>query len=84
MTARGQGGPIQAHRARETGRVVEVWHADDLGDADEAGPWVTICVEHATSIHHATRALAVWHSANPTGWCEVCSEVEEEARAQED
>lgn len=65
-------GPIQSRKARETGRIVEVWRADDLGVEDEAGEWVTVCADHSTSIHHSTRKLAVYHSSNPLGWCEEC------------
>jgi hypothetical protein len=64
--------PVQSRRARQTGRVVEVWRDLDLGVEDEAGPWVTVCPEHGSSCHHATRALAVSWAAEPLTWCEPC------------
>ena len=64
--------PVQSRRARQTGRVVEVWRAAELGVEDPAGEWVTICVQHASSCHHATRALAVSWAAEPLTWCEDC------------
>jgi hypothetical protein len=51
---------------------VEVWHAADLGVEDDAGDWVTVCRDHGTDCHHATRALAVSWAAEPLTWCEEC------------
>jgi hypothetical protein len=65
-------GPLQSRRARQSGRIVEVWRAEDLGVHDEAGEWVTLCVEHGSDCHHATRALAVSWAAEPLMWCEPC------------
>lgn len=70
-------GPVQSRRARQTGRIVEVWRADQLGVQDEAGDWVTVCQPHATSIHHATRKVAVEWAAEPLTWCEDCQGEEE-------
>jgi hypothetical protein len=70
-------GPIQSRRARQSGRIVEVWRAEDLGVQDDAGDWVTVCVEHGTDCHHATRALAVSWAAEPLTWCETCQEEED-------
>jgi hypothetical protein len=68
--------PVQARRARQTGRVVEVWRDVDLGVEDEAGPWVTVCRDHASSCHHATRHLAVSWAAEPLTWCEPCQDAD--------
>jgi hypothetical protein len=71
-------GLVQSRRARQSGRIVEVWHADALGVHDEAGEWVTVCVEHGSSCHHETRAVAVSWAAEPLTWCEPCQQVEDE------
>lgn len=60
---------IQSHRCRLTGTVVDVVF-DSYADPDQ--PWETICVDHGTVCSHPTRALAVSHAADPTGWCEDC------------
>lgn len=67
-------GPVQSRQARQTGRTVEVWRATDLGVHDDAGEWVTVCTEHGSSCHHATRALALYMAAGPLTWCEDCQD----------
>lgn len=73
---RAEPGLVQRRVARQTGRVVEVWAADALGVEDEAGDWVTVCVEHGTDCHHETRRLAVGWAAEPRTWCEACQEID--------
>lgn len=62
-------------RARQTGTPVTVAHANDCGLelAPEYGlVWYTVCDAHGSCVGHSSRRLALWHAADPAGWCEEC------------
>lgn len=59
-------------RSRDTGTTVEVID-NRAGEFDLGGsPWITLCDDHGMYVGHPTRHLANYHSAMPSGWCEVC------------
>lgn len=69
-------GVRQVHFARSTGTLVVVVEALPANlDPGEHGEtkWYTICDDHNRLIGHSTLLLAQRHSADPLGWCEVCS-----------
>lgn len=59
---------------RQTGTMISVGRAEDLGVDPSAGPWATICEDHGLIVNHRTRALAESHAPDPLGWCEGCRE----------
>jgi hypothetical protein len=71
---------VQARHNRETGTEVGVY---DLGapraPVDPGGPedprWLTACETHGFNVAHYTRADAVSHAAQPSGWCLGCQNV---------
>jgi len=75
-------GLVATHKSRQTGRQVSVYDGKLSGDDIEGGRWQTVCEDHATIISHFTRQLAIWHSADPLGWCEECMKEKETGEAQ--
>jgi hypothetical protein len=58
----------------------EAW--DDDGNVTrwaKGDRWATFCNDHGTFCTHRTRKLAESHAAVPSGWCEDCAEIVEEA-----
>lgn len=77
----GRAGCVQLRRARENGVMVGVYYGPDAGmDSDCNEPWSTVCEEHGHIVAHDSLRLALFHSSNPTGWCETCQEI---AKARE-
>lgn len=70
-------GCVVQRKSRRTGRLIGLYNADQAGMDPEAGPWVTVCEEHATCVNHPTLALARSHLADPAGWCELCPDEPE-------
>lgn len=68
----GLAGCVQRHRARQTGTLVGVYHAEQAGLDPDGGPWVTVCEDHGSVINHETLAQAKSHATDPEGWCEDC------------
>lgn len=69
-------GCVVQRKSRETGLLVGLYNAEQAGMDPEAGPWVTVCEEHGQLVNHSTLKLAMWHLADPKGWCEVCNGTE--------
>ena len=63
---------MQARRNRQTGTIIWIGRAEEFDLEPTEGAWVTICEEHAWTIHHATKAVALAWAARPLEWCEVC------------
>jgi hypothetical protein len=59
-------------RARQTGRIVAVYDGEEAMLDTAGGRWQTVCEDHGFIVAHNTLALALSHSADPLGWCEVC------------
>lgn len=72
----GLAGCVVQRRSQKTGLLVGLYHSEQSSMDPAAGPWVTVCEQHATTCNHTTFALARSHLGDPTGWCEVCSGVE--------
>lgn len=70
----GRAGCIQIRIARTTGLPVGVYNGEQAGlcTANGTEPWSTMCEEHGYVISHPTLQQALYHSADPGGWCEVC------------
>ena len=68
----GYAGLVQMRRARQTGRRIGVYDGIEAGFDVGGGRWQTVCEDHGFIISHGTRALALSHSSDPLGWCEVC------------
>lgn len=67
----------KASVCRQTGRVVSVYDGELAGMDTIGGRWQTVCEDHSIVIAHETLKLAIWHSADPLGWCEVCMKEHE-------
>ena len=66
-------GLYQKRKARQTGHHVGVYDASFLGvSANDGGPYVTVCEEHSTSVHHETLEMAFVSATRPLTWCEGC------------
>lgn len=70
----GWAGCVELRRNRVTGTLVGVYHAEQARLCAEAGPWVTVCEDHGTTINHASLRAARHHAAAPHDWCETCQE----------
>lgn len=74
--AHGLAGCVQIKRARQTGTLIEVFHADQAQLRDDPDNprtrWVCSCAVHGVLIYHRTLALARSHAARPKDWCEGC------------
>jgi hypothetical protein len=67
----GYGGCVTRRRSQQSKTIVAVYRNDQAGlDTDE--PWSTVCETHGTVIAHDTLKLALYHLADPEGWCEEC------------
>lgn len=63
--------PVLERVALNTGTVVEVWRASDLGlPQADGGPWVTVC-EHGSTRRHERRSQAESWATAPEDWCET-------------
>lgn len=69
------GAVISARRNRETGTLVTVERTGPGSWIEQEPGWMTLCDEHSTCCLHETRALALAHAAQPSGWCELCYEL---------
>lgn len=68
-------GCVQQFRARATGTLVGVYHAEQAGIAAEPGsPWVTVCEEHSTMVLHSSLAQAR-KVHDPKAFCDACREA---------
>lgn len=65
---------MMTRKNRQTGTMISVGRAEDLGVDPSAGPWATICEDHGLIVNHRTRELAESHAPDPLGWCEGCRE----------
>jgi len=63
-------------RVRQTGTLITVVTAQDLGldDNEGEGKWYTICEEHSVTLAHRTKALANHFAPVPCEWCNECAE----------
>lgn len=79
-------GCIEYRKRRSTGFYVGVYNGEEAGmDTDDGRmPWSTVCEEHSTVIHHATKTLALAHARDPQGWCEECQRLLDEAERAAD
>ena len=68
-------------RNRQTGTLVTVARADEIG-ADPIDPWLTICEAHNEFVGHPSKRLAVWHAADPAGWCYSCRTIVDSKEAR--
>lgn len=69
-------GTIVHHRvARSTGATIIVERTGPGSSIEQDNGWATVCLNHATSIQHDTRALAVSHAVEPENWCEACEDI---------
>jgi hypothetical protein len=71
----GFAGCVQRRKARDTGSLIGIYHAERAGLDPAGGPWATMCEDHGTVINHETLRLAREHSSDPIGWCEDCRET---------
>lgn len=62
---------------RHTKFKVGLYHAEQAQMDTDAGKWVTVCEEHSTCVNHSTYFMALYHQADPAGWCEQCGELED-------
>ena len=69
-------GCVVQRKSRDTGLLVGLYNAEQADLDTQGGPWVTVCEPHSQLVNHDTLKLAMWHLADPTGWCEVCNGVE--------
>jgi hypothetical protein len=68
-------GCVQQFRARATGTLLGLYHAEQAGIAAEAGsPWATVCEEHSTMVLHSSLAQAR-KVHNPRAFCDACREA---------
>jgi hypothetical protein len=72
--ANGFAGCVSQRKSRVTGTLVGVYRNDQAG-LDTAEPWSTVCEDHGHVVSHDTLRLAIWHAADPSGWCESCMEA---------
>lgn len=69
-------GMIVHHRvARSTGATIMVERTGEGSSIEQDRGWATVCANHATSIMHDTRALAVSHASVPEEWCDDCRAI---------
>jgi len=69
-------GMIVSHRvAKETGATIVVEKTGPGSWIEQEDGWATLCLNHSFVIIHPTRALAMWHSAAPSGWCGDCERI---------
>ena len=60
----------QTTKSRQTGHLVTVGTADDMGADPVGGKWVTVCEEHGFLINSGTLELACL--AKPFDFCDAC------------
>lgn len=65
----------QYRKNRATGTYVGVYDGEAAEMDTSSGRWQTVCEVHGSIIAHGTLALAIYHAADVTGWCEACGEV---------
>jgi hypothetical protein len=67
-------------RNQQTGTLIEVGTAEELGLDDEGGAskWYCVCLEHSGILGHETRKLAKSWASSPLDWCFGCSEKGDE------
>ena len=58
-----------ARRCRKTGTFTAIEASDD------GRGWTTVCVNHGSSIDHASKTDANQWRAAPWGWCEGCQRI---------
>lgn len=68
-------GLIAARRTRR-GHIVGLYRSDEAGLDVDAGPWTTVCEDHAGLVGHETRAVAESYLSHPEDWCPGCQEDE--------
>ncbi len=62
-------------RNRRTKTVIQTCNAEELGYCSEAGPWVTVCMDHSSIVNHSRLSDARGWSSSPEAWCEDCQEI---------
>jgi hypothetical protein len=74
----GLAGCVTQRRNQITRTLVGVYHASQAGlDNDPTTPWYTVCEVHNRLVGHRSLELALYHAADPRGWCGVCNGHEE-------
>jgi hypothetical protein len=63
---------MKLHRNRQTGTLIMWGRAEEAGMTTEDGPWVTVCDDHGSIVHHPSAKSAREWAACPTGWCDEC------------
>ena len=64
---------IYTRRNRQTGTLLTVARAVDIGMDDSDGAWVTFCEEHSTLVNSETRQLAL--DSYPFDFCDDCRDA---------
>lgn len=72
-------GLVQRRKARSTGAIIGVYHAEQAGldecrsAVDPKGlPWATVCETHDHAVNHRSLQEAKGHACEPEFWCEGC------------
>ena len=55
-------------------RIVGVYDAEQMGESDDGGKWVTVCEMHGSLVFHSTRDAAEAVASHPEEFCDDCRE----------
>jgi hypothetical protein len=69
----GLAGCVVQRRSRTTQTMVGVYVSEQAGlEQGRDVRWTTVCETHGMLVSHSTRADAMHHAADPSGWCDEC------------